>query len=79
MTEQNITARMAELKQQEAALMAEAHDRRAALLDELAGLCSTLGPLTRSEIPDGVLKRRERTTKPTAPAKVRRPKAGVAA
>ena len=79
MTEQNITARMAELKQQEAALMAEAHDRRAALLDELAGLCAALGPLVRSEIPDGILKRRERTVKPKAAAKVRKVKAAEAA
>lgn len=80
MTEdQSILSQITDLKAKQAALVAQATEERADLIAQLAGLCSLLGPLTRDELPDGILKRRERTTKPTAPAKVRRPKAGVAA
>lgn len=74
MTEQSILSQLTDLKAKQSALMAEAKERRADILSELAGLCATLGPLTRSEIPDGILKRRERNVKPKAVAKVRRPK-----
>lgn len=80
MTDDKTTAtKITELKQEQDRLTAQLVQERLDTLATLAGQCHFLGPLVRSSLPDGVLKRRERTTKPTAPAKVRRPKAGVAA
>ena len=74
--EQSILSQLTDLKAKQSALMAEAAERRADILSELAGLCATLGPLTRSEIPDGVLRKRERTAKVKPAAKARKAKAG---
>lgn len=63
------------LKQEQARLMAQAKEERADLLASLAGLCALLGPLTRAELPDGILKRRER--KAPKVVKVRKPKAAA--
>lgn len=43
------------------------------LLDELAALCRVVGPLTRDEIPDGVIRRRK-SKKSTKPVKAQRAK-----
>lgn len=79
MTEQTILSQLTDLKAKQSALMAEAEERRADIISELAWLCATLGPLVRSEIPDGILKRRERTAKAKPTAKVRKPKAAEGA
>jgi len=74
-TGQSILSQLADLKAKESALILEAQLHRADILSELAGLCATLGPLTRSEIPDGVLRKRERTAKPKPASKTRKAKA----
>lgn len=72
-TEQSILSQLTDLKAKQSALMLEAKERRTDILSELAGLCATLGPLTRSEMPDGVLRRRERKAA-AKPAKARKAK-----
>jgi hypothetical protein len=75
MTDQSILSQITDLKAKQAALVAQANEERADLLAKLAGLCSLLGPLTRAELPDGILKRRER--KAVKVAKVRKAKAAA--
>lgn len=71
--DQSTVSKITALRQQQDALLAAAKEERADLLASLAGLCALLGPLTRAELPDGILKRRER--KVAKVAKVRKPKA----
>jgi hypothetical protein len=54
---QSIVSQITDLKQKQDALMATAREEREELLSRLAGLCHLLGPLTREQMPDGVLKR----------------------
>lgn len=65
-TQPSIVSRITELKQAEAALRAEAEVRRDDILAELAGLCGTLGPLTRAQIPEGIIRKREPRAKNVA-------------
>ncbi len=75
--DQSTVSKITALRQQQEALLAAAKEERADLLASLAGLCALLGPLTRAEIPDGVIKRRER--KVAKVAKIRKAKAPEAA
>lgn len=70
---QSTVSKITALKQQQAELLAAAKEERADLLASLSGLCALLGPLTRAELPDGILKRRER--KAAKVVKMRKPKA----
>lgn len=70
MTEdQSILSQITDLKAKQATLVAQANEERADLLAKLAGLCALLGPLTRAELPDGILKRRERKAVKVAKAR----------
>ena len=74
----SIVSQITELKQQQEALVAKANEERADVLATLAGLCKLLGPLTRAELPDGVLRRRERKpAKVAKPRKAPKPEAGA--
>jgi hypothetical protein len=73
MTETSIVAQITSLRQQQDSLFAEARERRADLLAELATLCGLLGPLTRDDVPAGVLRRRPRRAAKAAP-RARKPK-----
>lgn len=78
MTEdQSILSQITDLKAKQAALVAQANEERADLLAKLAGLCSLLGSLTRAEIPDGILKRRERKAVKVAKARKAKGEAGA--
>lgn len=70
--EQTTVTKIAALKQEQDRLMAQAKEERLDTLATLAGQCHLLGPLTRAELPDGILKRRER--KVAKPAKIRKAK-----
>ena len=74
----SIVTQITELKQQQDALVAKAQEERADVLASLAGLCRLLGPLTRAEFPDGVLRRRAPRKVKAAP-KPRKPKAEASA
>jgi len=63
----------AELRQRQAELFAQATEERGALIARLGSLCGLLGPITRSDLPDGVLRRRHRKA-PQKPATRRRGK-----
>ena len=69
----SIVSQITELRQKQETLLAEAREERLDLLARLAGLCALLGPLTRDELPAGVLKRRIRKAAKTA-AKPRKAK-----
>lgn len=75
----SIVSQVADLRQKQEALFAVAKERRADVLAELAGLCSLLGPLTRDEIPDGVIRRRKakKGTKPARAQKAKTEKGGA--
>jgi hypothetical protein len=74
-SDQSIVSQITELRQQQEALLSAAREERIDLLSKLAGLCALLGPLTRAELPDGVLRRRER--KAAKVVKVRKVKAAT--
>ena len=77
-TEQSILSQLTDIEKTREELIRAARSRQDDILAELAGLCAPnlLGPLTRSEIPDGVLRKRERTAKVKPAAKARKAKAG---
>jgi hypothetical protein len=78
--DQSIISQLTDLETKRAELLTAAKDERLDLLARLAGLCARLGPLVRSEIPDGILKRRERkVAKAEKPVRVRRVKAEAGA
>lgn len=78
MTEdQSILSQITDLKAKQAALVAQANEERADLLASLAGLCALLGPLTRAELPDGILKRRERKVAKVVKARKAKAEAGA--
>lgn len=54
----SITSEIESLKQRQETLFSAARERRLAILVELRDLCVYLGPLTRDDLPEGVLRRR---------------------
>ena len=72
----DIASQLSTLDAQRADLLASAKVEREDLLDKLATLCRLLGPLARKELPDGILRTRER--KAAKAPRVREPKAEAA-
>lgn len=59
----SIAEEIAALDTRRAGLLEDARSRIEGILGELSALCRLVGPLTRDDIPEGVLRRR-RTKKP---------------
>mgnify|MGYP003598265934 CR=1 FL=1 len=66
------------LRQQQETLLAQAREERLDTLATLAAQCHLLGPLTRAEFPEGVLRKRF-ARKAAKVAKPRKPKAEAGA
>ena len=77
--EPSVVSQITALRHRQDELFATARERRADLLAELGSLCTLLGPLTRDEIPDGVIRRRKakKGTKPARAQKAKTEKGGA--
>ena len=73
----SIVTQITELRQQQETLLAQAREERLDTLATLAAQCHLLGPLTRAELPDGILKRRERKAVKVAKPRKAKPEAGA--
>ncbi len=67
----NITNELAAIRAREETLKVSLEVRIDDLLAELATLCTYRGPIPRSRVPDGVLRKRERKAKTSKPRKAK--------